>query len=206
MQIYGFFRKMQITSLFLYMLLEFDNKIISTELFQQKFVCDLSKCKGACCIEGDAGAPLKENEIVEIENNLSGIKKYMRPEGINAINEIGVYYRDDEDEPVTTLVNGNECAFVYFDDQNIAKCAIEQAYKNGDSTFYKPISCHLYPIRVKKFGDMQALNYDEWSICEPACSLGETLKVPVYKFLKEPIIRAFGEDFFNELAKIENEM
>ena len=188
------------------MLIEFDNKIISTEIFQQKFVCDLNKCKGACCIEGDAGAPLKEEEISFIHENLKGIKKYMRPEGISAIEANDVFYRDDEDEPVTTLVNGNECAFVYFDEHNIAKCAMEQAYKNGDSNFYKPISCHLYPIRVKKFGEMQALNYEEWTICEPACELGETLKVPVYKFLKDPITRAFGEEFYNELSKIEKEM
>jgi len=197
---------MQNTSLFLCMLLEFDNKLISTELFKRKFVCDLSKCKGACCIEGDAGAPLKENEIKEIERNLSGIKKHMRQEGIKAINETSFFYKDEENEPVTSLVNGNECAFVFFDKQNIAKCAIEHAYKNGDSSFYKPISCHLYPIRVKTFGDMQAINYDEWSICEPACDLGESLKVPVYKFLKEPIIRAFGDNFFNELSKIDSEI
>ena len=118
----------------------------------------------------------------------------------------GVFYMDQENEPVTTLINGGECAFVYFDDQGITKCSIEQAHRDGKTAFKKPISCHLYPIRVKKYNDFTALAYNEWHICSPACACGEKLDVPVFRFLKEPIIRAFGEAFFNELEIVDQEI
>jgi len=118
----------------------------------------------------------------------------------------GVFYMDQDNEPVTTLVNGKECAFVYFDDQGITKCSIEQAHKEGETDFKKPISCHLYPIRVKKFHEFIALNYDTWDICAPACNCGNELNVPVFRFLKEPIIRAFGKPFFEELLNVEKEL
>ena len=188
------------------MLVEIGDKVISTQIFEQKFVCDLNACKGACCIEGDAGAPLKREEINEIKDNLDNIKKYMRPEGIDAVDKDDVYYMDEEGGPVTTLVNGKECAFVYFDDKGITRCAIEAAYLDDKTDFKKPISCHLYPIRVKQFNEYQALNYDKWSICEPACSCGEALNVPVFRFLKEPIVRAFGDDFYQELETVDKEL
>lgn len=181
------------------MIIEIQNKLISSEIFDRKFVCDLSACKGACCVEGDAGAPLAKEEIGLIQDNLEAIKPYMRPEGIEAIETHGVFYHDAFGEPVTTLVNEKECAFVYFDDQQTAKCAIEQAHRDGKTNFKKPISCHLYPIRVKKTTSFEMLNYDEWSICAPACACGEQLDVPVYRFLKEPLIRAYGEAFFAEM-------
>lgn len=188
------------------MLVEIGDKVISTQIFEQKFVCDLNACKGACCIEGDAGAPLKREEINEIKDNLDNIKKYMRPEGIDAVDKDDVYYMDEEREPVTTLVNGKECAFVYFDDKGITKCAIEAAYLDDKTDFKKPISCHLYPIRVKRFNELTALNYDHWSICEGARACGASLDVPVYRFLKEPLIRAFGEQFFEELTIVDREL
>ncbi len=187
------------------MLVEVKDKVVSTEIFRRKFVCDLNACKGACCVEGDAGAPLKKEEVTIIEDNLEKIKPYMRQEGIDAVEKEGVSYLDQENEPVTTLVNGGECAFVFFDDKGITKCSIEQAYLNGEIDYKKPISCHLYPIRVKKFNDFEALAYDEWDICKPACACGEELDVPVYKFLKEPLIRAYGQAFFDELLIVDEE-
>lgn len=188
------------------MLVEIGDKIVSTQIFERKFVCDLNACKGACCIEGDAGAPLTEEEVSILEDNLDVIKPYMREEGIAAVDESGVFYMDQDNEPVTTLVNGAECAFVYFDEKGITKCSIEQAHTEGKLDFKKPISCHLYPIRVKRFNEFKALNYDVWSICSDACTLGEQLNVPVFKFLKEPLIRAFGEDFYSELEVVDQEI
>lgn len=188
------------------MLVEIGDKIVSTQIFERKFVCDLNACKGACCIEGDAGAPLKLEEIDQLEDDLELIKPYMRPEGIAAVEENGVFYMDQDNEPVTTLVNDAECAFVFFDEQGITKCAVEAAFLDGKTTFKKPISCHLYPIRVKQFNDYQALNYDQWSICAPACACGESLNVPVFRFLKEPLVRAFGESFFKELEVVDLEL
>jgi len=188
------------------MLVEIGDKVVSTQLFERKFVCDLNACKGACCIEGDAGAPLTIEEVSILEDDIEAIKPYMREEGIKVIDEQGVFYMDQDNEPVTSLVNGAECAFVYFDEKGITKCSIEQAHKEGKTDFKKPISCHLYPIRVKQFNDFKALNYDTWDICSDACALGEKLAVPVYIFLKEPIIRAFGDEFFKELEIVNKEI
>lgn len=188
------------------MLIEVLDKVVSLDLFEKKFVCDLQACKGACCIEGDSGAPITPEEISLLEDDLDVIKPYMRPEGKNAIFETGVFYMDRENEPVTTLVNGAECAFVNFDQHGIAKCAIEQAFLDGKTKFKKPISCHLYPIRVQQFNQFKALNYNEWNICKPACECGSKLDVKVYKFLKEPIIRAFGEAFYAEMELIDREL
>lgn len=184
------------------MIVAIDDKLISTELFERKFVCDLNACKGACCVEGDQGAPLTIAEASLMETIVDEVKPYMRPEGIAAVEEIGVYYMDPWNEPAVTLVNEKECAFVYFDETQTAKCTIEKAYYEGKISWKKPISCHLYPIRVSKVGTDIALNYNEWDICSPACACGEKLDVPVYKFLKEPLIRAFGEEFFNDLEGI----
>lgn len=187
------------------MLVEIDDKLVSTQLFDVKFVCDLNACKGACCVEGDAGAPLTYEEVDKIEQDLNEIIPFMTKEGIEAVKKSGVYYLDPTGEPVTTLVNEKECAFVYFDEKGITKCAIEKANAEGKTDFKKPISCHLYPIRVREYTEYTALNYDEWEICDPACKLGESLNVPVYKFLKEPIIRAWGEDFYEELNEVAEE-
>ncbi|MDB4324345.1 DUF3109 family protein [Crocinitomicaceae bacterium] len=188
------------------MLVEVHDKVVSTQIFERKFVCDLSACKGACCIEGDAGAPLTFEEVDILEETLDAITPYMRHEGIKAIEKQGVFYMDQDNEPVTTLVNEKECAFVYFDDNGITKCAVEQAHMDGKSDFKKPISCHLYPIRTKKFDDFTALNYDVWDICAPACDCGSKLNVPVFRFLKEAIIRAFGGSFFKELELVSKEL
>lgn len=188
------------------MLVEIQDKIVSTQIIERQFVCDLTACKGACCIEGNGGAPVTKEEVDIMEANLDKIRPYMRPEGIAAIEAQGVVYEDEDFEPATTLVNGKECAFVYFDQTNTAKCAIEKAHREGQIDFIKPISCHLYPIRTKQFNEYTALNYEKWDICEPACACGEKLDVPVYKFLKEPLIRAFGPEFYKELEVVSREL
>ena len=188
------------------MLIEIHDKIISTQIFDRKFVFDLNACKGACCIKGDAGAPLDEEEANILEENIEKIKPFMRKEGIEEVNKTGVFYIDQENDMATTLVNEQECAFVFFDEKGITKCAIEKAQSEGAIDFKKPLSCHLYPIRVKKFNDFTALNYNHWDICEPACSCGDKFNVPVYKFLREPLIRAFGDSFYEELEIVNSEL
>ena len=188
------------------MLVEIGNKIVSTDIFSEQFTCDLNKCKGACCVKGNGGAPLNENEVDKIQNNIEKIKPYMSKSGIETVNREGVYYLDEEDAPATKLIDKKECCFVYFDEDEIAKCSIETAYKAGEINFNKPESCHLYPIRTKEFNEFTAINYETWDICSPACSLGKSLKVPVYQFLKEPIIRVFGSSFFEELTKVDQEL
>lgn len=188
------------------MLVEIQDKIVSTQIFEKQFVCDLTACKGACCVAGDGGAPLTTDEVKIIEQHLPQILPFMRPEGIEAVEQNGVALIDDDFEAETTLVDGNECAFVYFDQNNTAKCAIEKAQREGHIDFIKPISCHLYPIRTKQFNDYTALNYEKWDICEPACACGEKLDVPVFRFLKEPLIRAFGPAFYAELEVVSKEL
>jgi hypothetical protein len=188
------------------MVIEVGDKLISDELFRKEFVCNLNACKGACCVEGDTGAPLELDEIDLLEEHLDAIKPFMVTKGIEAVDKQGVFYMDHDNNPVTMLVKGAECAFVYRDEVGITKCAVETAYREGKIPFNKPISCHLYPIRVEKLRSGIALNYDRWPICNDACTLGEQLGVPVYKFLKEPIIRAYGEPFYQDLEKIEIEL
>ena len=180
--------------------------LVSEELLEEQFVCDLNACKGACCIEGESGAPLEQDELLKLEDSLEAARPYMRPEGIAAVEANGVVYHDEDFEPATTLVNGKECAFVYFDQSNTAKCSIEKAQREGKIDFIKPISCHLYPIRTKQFSEYTALNYEKWDICEPACACGEKLDIPVFKFLKEPLVRAYGAEFFKELEKVAFEL
>jgi hypothetical protein len=188
------------------MLVEVKDKLVSTQILERKFVCDLNACKGACCIQGDAGAPVSLEEINQLEEDIEEIKPFMRQEGIDAIEKQGVFYIDQENDAGTTLVNNKECAFVFFDEKGITKCSIEKAHSLGKTTLKKPISCHLYPIRVKQFTEYKALSYDAWNICEPACACGDKLDVPVFRFLKEPLIRAFGDEFFEELCIVEREL
>jgi len=188
------------------MIIEIDDKLVSTELFSKDFVCNLSACKGACCVEGDTGAPLTVEEVALIENNLEQIAPFMTKAGLDVVKRKGVSYLDEHGEPVTSLVKGKDCVYVFRDENNITKCSIEHAYRIGKIPFNKPISCHLYPIRVKKLEKFESLNYDRWSICSDACALGKELKVPVYRFLKEPLIRAYGPKFYVELEKVDQEL
>lgn len=173
--------------------------VSSDDIIDHHFVCDLLKCKGACCVEGDLGAPLEEEELTQVENAFPAVEKYLTPEGKAAIKEQGLYIFDEDGEFSTPTVDGKECAYAFYDPKGILKCGMEKAWLEGESKFRKPISCHLYPIRVQNYAKYKALNYDRWSICSPACSNGEALKVPIYKFLKEPLIRKFGAEWYAEL-------
>jgi len=173
--------------------------IISTDLFDKKFVCDLQACKGMCCVEGESGAPLEKEEIRILEQEFENYKNYLRPEGLKAIETHGFYTVDSDGDYVTPLVNGKECAFAIFDENGIAGCAIEKAYLEGKTVFRKPVSCHLYPVRLTEYTGFTAVNYHRWDICSAACALGEKLQIPVYRFLKEALIRKFGKDWYAEL-------
>lgn len=176
-----------------------NNTIVSEDLLDKKFVCDLNACKGACCVEGDSGAPLEENEAAILDEVFEEVKPYMRPEGIAAIKEQGKYVVDIDGDLVTPLIDGKECAYVYFDEKNTALCAIEKAHKEGKINFQKPISCHLYPVRITAYKEYDAVNYHAWEICKPACKCGSKLNVPVYKFVKPALIRKYGEDWYKQL-------
>ena len=186
-------------------MIQIGDKIISRDLFENHFICDLKKCEGNCCVFGDSGAPLEDDEPELIEDNLDDIKPYMRAEGLRAVDEKGGWVIDNDGDKVTPLVGWEECAFVVFDN-DIARCAIEMAYEDGAIPFQKPVSCHLYPIRVNKLKNGIALNYHRWSICEPARLLGKKEGVPVFRFLKDPITRVYGEEFYNELEIVFREL
>ena len=186
-------------------MIQIDDKLISEDLFSEEFVCNLAKCKGICCVEGDAGAPLDEDETKILDEIYPKIKPYLRPEGIQAIEEQGTYTLDFEGDLVTPLVNNAECAYVIFDEKGYTKCAIEKAYEDGVIDWQKPISCHLYPIRITEYSNFSAINYHEWDICSDACTLGKELGVKVYQFLKKPLIRKYGEEFYQTLSETAEE-
>jgi hypothetical protein len=176
--------------------------IVSEDIIESDFACNLSACKGACCIDGDAGAPLENEEVQILEEIYPTIKSYLRPEGIQAIENQGTSITTTEGELETPLINGAECAYVIFDKHKTALCAIEKAYSQGDVNWEKPLSCHLYPVRVKDYSEFAAVNYHKWQICDKACSLGKELQVPVYKFVKKALIRKFGVNWYSELEKV----
>ncbi|MDW5289326.1 DUF3109 family protein [Formosa sp. PL04] len=176
--------------------------IVSEEIIEKDFLCNLSACKGACCIDGDAGAPLEKEEIKILEDIYPKVKPFLRQKSIDAIEAQGTYITTDFGDFETPLIDGADCAYVIFDNKGTALCAIEEAYNQGEVTWKKPVSCHLYPVRVKDFTEFSAVNYDRWEICDDACTLGKELGVPVYKFVKEALIRKFGEDWYMELEKV----
>jgi len=187
-------------------MLQIDDTIISLELLDESFVCDLEICKGNCCIEGDDGAPLENSEVQILENLIPIIWDDLTEKSKEVIRNQGVSYIDDDGEPVTSIVNGEECVFTYTDDSGICKCAIEKAYREGKTDFYKPISCHLYPVRLQQYPDYTAVNYHRWKVCNCARKLGGKLGMPVYKFLKEPLIRKFGEEWYEQLENADAEL
>ena len=179
--------------------------LVSEDVIENNFVCNLSKCLGKCCVEGDRGAPLHENEINEIDRNLEFIKPFMENESIELLNDKGFFEIDPADnEYVTTCKPEGACVFAVFEN-NIAFCAIEKSYKAKKSDFIKPISCHLYPIRTSIYGEYTAFNYNRWDICNTACNYGEDLKIPLFKFLKESLIRKMGKEWYSELETIAKE-
>ena len=176
--------------------------IVSEDIIEKDFVCNLSACKGACCVQGEAGAPLEKDETKILEEIYPKVKPFLRKEGIEAIEKQGTWITSDFDELETPLVNGAECAYVTFDDKGTALCGIEEAYNQGLINWKKPVSCHLYPVRVKDYNEFSAVNYHKWQICDDACALGKELQVPVYKFVKEALIRKFGESWYSDLEEI----
>ena len=176
--------------------------IISEDIIQKDFVCNLSACKGACCIDGDAGAPLEKSETNILQEIYPNVKPFLRKEGIKAIEQQGVFITTENGDFETPLIDGIDCAYVIFDENKTALCAIEEAYNQGEIKWKKPLSCHLYPIRIKEYSEFSAVNYEKWQICDDACSLGKELQVPVYKFVKDALIRKFGEDWYAELEKV----
>lgn len=175
--------------------------LVSDDVRDEFFCCDLNSCKGCCCVEGDMGAPIEECEISLLEDNIDKIKPFMTEEGVEVVDTVGVFTPGIGDEFVTSLIDNRDCSFLYYGDDGIAKCAIETAYNQGDIDFNKPISCHLYPIRLSSFGDVVAVNYDRWSICKDAVCLGKKQGIKVYEFLKEPLIRKFGAEWYDQLVK-----
>ena len=180
--------------------------IVSEDIIAKDFVCNLNACKGACCIEGEAGAPVTEEEVTILKEIYPKVKPFLRPEGIAAIEKQGTHIKTDLDELETPLVDGRECAYVTFTDKGIASCGIEDAFNAGSIDFRKPISCHLYPVRVQDYCEFAAVNYHRWPICDDACTLGKELQVPVYKFVKTALIRKFGENWYAELEKVASKM
>lgn len=179
--------------------------IVSEDILEKEFVCNLTACKGACCVDGDSGAPLLKEELAILEQIYPVVKPFLRPEGIAVIEEQGTWVTDKDNELGTPLINDKDCAYVIFD-KDTALCGIEQAYNQGLIDWKKPVSCHLYPIRIKDFSSFQAVNYDRWDICSAACSLGKELEVPVYKFVKEALVRRFGTAWYEELEKVAEEI
>lgn len=175
--------------------------LVSDDIRSVEFVCHLEKCKGACCVEGDLGAPLEEHELEQMKAIQKKVKPYLTQAGKEAIKKQGPYILDEDGDYSTPTIGGRECAYAHYNKEGILKCGIEQAYLDGKIGFRKPISCHLYPIRITKKKDFEAVNYHKWSICSAACAYGASLKVPLYKFLKEPLIRKYGNEWYDELVK-----
>ena len=182
-------------------MLQIEDTIISMDVIESQFICDLNKCKGQCCVDGDAGAPLEKEENDQINEILPLIWDDLSPEAQALIEKQGISYKDYDGELVTSIIKGKECVFTYFDDNGVCKCAIDNAYRDGRISVQKPISCHLYPIRLQKYRDFTAVNYHRWSICEPAVKFGKSEGVKLYQFLKEPLIRKFGEKWYESLEE-----
>lgn len=173
--------------------------IVTEDIIDKFFSCDLAQCKGECCVEGDCGAPLLEEEIPILERILPEVAPYMTPEGLDVVRREGVSALDNAAEPCTPLVNSRECAYVAWGEDGTAYCAIEQAYRDGKIDWKKPVSCHLYPIRVDVFGQFTAVNYHQWDICRCAVKCGLQSGTPLYEYLKEPLIRRFGQAWYDDL-------
>lgn len=182
-------------------MIEIDDKIVSTDILTVRFACDLSLCRGMCCVEGNGGAPLDEEELDILEREYENFRAYMTPGGIEAIEEQGFFVVDPDGDYATPLVDDADCAYA-FTENGITLCAIEKAFRAGEASFRKPVSCHLYPIRVKRFGNgTYGLNYHRWSICSSALDCGEKSGRLMYRSLQEPIVRRFGREFYDALEE-----
>ncbi len=176
--------------------------IVSESIIDNEFICNLSACKGACCVRGEAGAPLTSDEAQWLSDNRSTIESFLPESGRDALQEQGAFLKNGSGEYETPLVQGRECAYTYFETDGSAHCGIERAHKEGEVTLLKPISCHLYPLRIQDYSEFSAVNYHHWSICSDACALGAHLKIPVYQFVKDALILKFGQDWYDELCRV----
>lgn len=187
-------------------ILQVGDVLLSPEILTERFCCDYEKCRGICCVEGNAGAPVTLEEIGEMEQVLDDVWPDLSAQAQSVIDRQGVAYNDPEGDLVTSIVGGKDCVFTCYDGSNCL-CALERAFRQGRTHFCKPISCSLYPIRAKRFGDGSVgLNYHRWAICRDAVRKGEELDIPVYKFLREPLIRCFGEAWYKELEALADEL
>ena len=180
-------------------MLQIDDKLVSLDLIEHFFACDLTHCKGACCIEGDAGAPLEKAEFDLLQQILPAIWENLSPASQAVIRKQGVGYIDEAGDIVTSIVDGKDCVFTCYDANGICRCAIEQAFSERRIHFFKPVSCHLYPVRLTRYKTYTAVNYHRWKICRSAEALGKSRQIPVYRFLREPLIRAFGNAWYEQL-------
>jgi len=182
-------------------MIQIGSAIVSRDIFEKQFICDLAKCKGMCCVYGDSGAPLTDDEINILRQLYPKVKPYMTPAGIAAVEQQGIYVTDFDDEKVTPLIGDSEdCAYVC-NEKGVFYCAIEKAFMKGKITFRKPLSCHLYPIRITKYETFEAVNYHHWAICSDAPELGKKKETPLYVFLKEPLIRKYGSEWYEQLCQ-----
>lgn len=179
-------------------MIEIGRTIISREVFEKQFVCDLLKCKGACCVEGDSGAPLTGEEAALLEQEYPKIEQYLPENHREEIRKQGYSVIDSDNDTVTPLVNNRQCAYSFFDDKGIVKCSIQKAYTEGKISFRKPVSCHLYPVRITEYKTFDAINYEKIDVCKPGRECGRSMQVPLYRFLKEPLIRKYGEEWYRQ--------
>jgi hypothetical protein len=187
-------------------MIQIGDTIVTLDVFREKFLCDFSICKGLCCVEGDAGAPVGEEEAMQLEKALPMVWDDLSVAAREVIKKQGVCYKDEDDDLVISIVNGKDCVFTCYDAKGYCRCVIEKTYRMGKTNFYKPVSCHLYPIRIDGTDNYQALNYHRWEVCKAAVLLGEKENIPVYKFLKEALIRKFGENWYAELELVAKEL
>jgi len=182
-------------------MLQIQNALVSLDLAEEFFCCDLDQCLGACCIEGDAGAPVTPEEIMKLEEVLPDIKADLMPRAVEAIEEEGVAYTDEEGDLVTTIIDGRNCAFSCYAEGGKCRCAIDKAYREGRVGWRKPISCYLYPLRLTEYPTFTAVNYHRWKICRPAVANGKRLGIRLYQAMKEPLIARFGPEWYAELCE-----
>lgn len=180
-------------------MVEIGRAIISRDILEKDFLCDLQKCKGACCIEGDSGAPVTPEEVILIEKIYPQLKKYLPEKHLNTINSMGFAVIDSDGDLVTTLVDNRQCVYSFFNDQGILTCSIEKAFNDKMTNFRKPLSCHLFPVRITEYKRFDAVNYEKLKICKSAIACGKANHMPLYVFLKYPLIRKYGEEWYKEL-------
>ncbi|NSW44448.1 MAG: DUF3109 family protein [Bacteroidales bacterium] len=181
-------------------MIQIDHTIVSLDVIEQPFACHLMHCKGACCVEGDSGAPLEDHEIIKIEENINIIQKYLPHKSLQTIQQFGFYFIDNDGDKVTQLNQNKECVFTCFEN-NIAYCSIEKAFLDNKISFRKPISCFLYPIRLTKYSSFIAINYHAWNICKPAIENGKKNNIKVYEACKDALIEYFGQEWYDKLLQ-----